>query len=54
MFGLMVGAGLRVGEVAALTADDLQPPAEVGGVARLRVQGKGRKERIVWADFDLV
>lgn len=48
MFGLMVGAGLRVGEVAALSIDALQPPSEIDGLARLTVLGKGRKERVVW------
>jgi site-specific recombinase XerD len=48
IFGLMVGAGLRVGEVASLEMDDLHPPSESGGLARLIVRGKGRKERVVW------
>ena len=48
MFGLMVGAGLRVGEVASLTMDALQPPSASDGLAPLRVLGKGQKERIVW------
>lgn len=48
IFGLMVGAGLRVGEVAALRLSDLEIPATPGEMARLRVQGKGRKERMVW------
>jgi integrase/recombinase XerD len=48
IFGLMVGAGLRVGEVAALTAGNLHQPSEVGGLARLIVRGKGQKERVVW------
>jgi len=47
MFGLMVGAGLRVGEVTALQVDDVKAP-ESGQLAKLRVQGKGDKERIVW------
>ena len=46
MFGLMVGAGLRVGEVAALRMDSLEEPAEPGRLARLRVRGKGNKERV--------
>ena len=48
MFGLMVGAGLRVGEVAALRLDNVEEPAEPGRLARLRVRGKGNKERVVW------
>jgi site-specific recombinase XerD len=48
MFGLMVGAGLRVGEVAALQCSDLEAPPAPDQSARLRVCGKGRKERIVW------
>jgi site-specific recombinase XerD len=48
MFGLMVGAGLRVGEVVALRCHHLQAPPVSGQMARLRVMGKGRKERIAW------
>jgi len=48
MFGLMVGAGLRVGEVAALRCQGLEAPATEAKMARLRVRGKGRKERVVW------
>lgn len=48
IFGLMVGAGLRVGEVAQLKSQDLNPPTEPSGVARLIVCGKGQKERVVW------
>jgi len=48
LFGLMVGAGLRVGEVAALQLADLSAPAQPTQLARLRVCGKGRKERVVW------
>jgi integrase/recombinase XerC len=48
MFGLMVGAGLRVGEVVALQYRHLEEPLEPGQMARLRVVGKGRKERIDW------
>ena len=48
MFGLMVGAGLRVGEVVALPCDHLEAPPVPGQMARLRVVGKGRKERITW------
>lgn len=48
MFGLMVGAGLRVGEVVALHCDQLEAAPVAGQLARLSVIGKGRKERIVW------
>jgi site-specific recombinase XerD len=48
MFGLMVGAGLRVGEVVALQCNALEAPPQPGQIARLRVTGKGRKERIDW------
>jgi site-specific recombinase XerD len=48
MFGLMVGAGLRVGEVTTLQCADLEAPSAPDQSARLRVLGKGRKERIVW------
>ncbi len=48
MFGLMVGAGLRVGEVAQLKCEDLRPPATPTECAQLRVCGKGHKERLVW------
>ena len=51
-FVLMLRAGLRVGEVIALQVADLlsQPDAEHPG--RLRVYGKGRKERVVWLTAD--
>jgi site-specific recombinase XerD len=48
MFGLMVGAGLRVGEVRQLKCSDLSNPDVTTNSARLRVRGKGQKERIVW------
>jgi site-specific recombinase XerD len=47
MFGLMCWAGLRVGEVAALRMSDLIPVSHPEGGARLRVRGKGQKERVV-------
>ena len=51
-FALMVRCGLRVGEVVSLKVDDLlnQPGGEQAG--RLRVCGKGRKERVVWLTTD--
>jgi integrase/recombinase XerC len=47
MFGLMYWIGLRVGEVAALHVSDLIPGHEPAMGARLRVRGKGQKERVV-------
>jgi len=53
IFGLMVNAGLRVGEVVELQLNDLHP-LEHNGLARLRVRGKGDKERIVWLTAEVV
>jgi len=53
IFGLMVKAGLRVGEVVELQLNDLHP-LEQNGLARLRVRGKGDKERIVWLTAEVV
>ena len=53
IFGLMVNAGLRVGEVVDLQLNDLHP-LEQSGLARLRIRGKGDKERIVWLTADVV
>ncbi|MEK7207298.1 MAG: tyrosine-type recombinase/integrase, partial [Pseudomonadota bacterium] len=51
-FVLMVRAGLRVGEVVGLKVGDVvQEPGE-DRPARLRVLGKGRKERTVWLTAD--
>src|SRR6266496_1697502 len=47
-FTLMLRAGLRVGEVVALTRSDILAPATPTSPARLRVLGKGRKERTVY------
>jgi integrase/recombinase XerC len=51
-FALMLRAGLRVGEVAALTLADLLAAPTPQQAARLRVCGKGRKERIVLLSAD--
>jgi site-specific recombinase XerD len=51
-FALMVRAGLRVGEVVNLKVSDLLSPAEGERPARLRVCGKGGKERVVWLSAD--
>lgn len=47
MFRLMLDVGLRVGEVAALRKGDLMLEND-GLPGRLRVRGKGGKERFVW------
>ncbi len=51
-FALMVRAGLRVGEVVGLRRVDLLHEPEGQQPARIRVQGKGRKERIVLLSAD--
>lgn len=53
IFGLMIDAGLRVGEVVELQLHNLHP-LEQSGLARLRVCGKGDKERIVWLTAEVV
>jgi len=47
MVMLMLGAGLRVGEVVNLETSDLDL-SETMSLSRLRVRGKGDKERVVW------
>lgn len=47
MFALMLKAGLRVGEVVALNIDAVEGPGK-DRLARMRVLGKGDKERFVW------
>jgi len=44
---LMVGAGLRIGEVVSLQLDDFDPDSTTQ-LVRLHVRGKGDKERAVW------
>jgi integrase/recombinase XerC len=51
-FALMLRAGLRVGEVVGLTAQDVLAPPQASQPARLRVLGKGRKERLVLLTAD--
>jgi site-specific recombinase XerD len=51
-FALMVRAGLRVGEVVDLKLADILNQPEAGRPARIRVYGKGRKERIVLLSGD--
>jgi site-specific recombinase XerD len=51
-FMLMLRGGLRVGEVVALTRGDVLAPATPDSPARLRVLGKGRKERTIYLTAD--
>ena len=52
-FALMVRGGLRVGEVVTLKVEDvLDKSKEEAGAVRIRVEGKGRKERVVWLSAD--
>ena len=51
IFSLMLKGGLRVGEVVALDLTHLEAPSQ-NNLARLRVYGKGQKERIVWLTQD--
>jgi site-specific recombinase XerD len=51
-FALMVRAGMRVGEVVDLQLADLLNQPETDKPARIRVEGKGRKERIVLLSAD--
>jgi len=51
-FALMLRAGLRVGEVVHLTESDLLTPPTDKQPARLRVCGKGQKERVVLLTAD--
>jgi site-specific recombinase XerD len=53
MIWLMVGAGLRIGEVVQLQLEDLDA-AGTTHMARLRVRGKGQKERVVWLTHDVL
>jgi len=51
-FALMLRAGLRVGEVVRLQVSDVLTPPSAAQPARLRVWGKGQKERIVLLTAD--
>ena len=51
-FALMWRAGLRVSEVTALKRTDVTAPATADQPARLRVCGKGQKERLVLLSAD--
>jgi len=48
IFGLMVGAGLRVGEVVRIRLGDLEAATVPGQLTSLLIRGKGEKERIAW------
>jgi site-specific recombinase XerD len=54
IFSLMLMAGLRVGEVIALHLSDIHPTEALTGLTRLRVRGKGQKERIVWLTWQMM
>ena len=51
-FALMLRAGLRLGEVLKLQLNDILTPPELDQPARLRVWGKGQKERVVLVTAD--
>jgi site-specific recombinase XerD len=51
-FALMLRAGLRVGEVVSLKMGDLLTPPSTDQPARVRVYGKGEKERVVLLTAD--
>src|SRR5258708_37613907 len=44
----MAGAGVRVAEVAGVRLANLDQPLDPGRLTKLRVQGKGQKEGVVW------
>jgi site-specific recombinase XerD len=48
LVALMLGGGLRVSEVVGLSLQDIFLPLDARAMARLRVQGKGQKERLVY------
>lgn len=47
LFRLMLDVGLRVGEVVELQLSDLEPQRN-NALSRMKVRGKGQKERYVW------
>lgn len=51
LFTLMLKAGLRVGESVALDVESIERPSQ-DGLCRLRVRGKGDKERIGWLTLE--
>ena len=54
LVALLLEAGLRVSEVVSLTRADLTLSQRPGGCARLRVCGKGQKERVVYLSHHAV
>ena len=53
IFTLMLKAGLRVGEVVELRLDDLEL-GQLNPLVRLRVRGKGDKDRVVWLTSEVM
>ncbi|MCJ7700631.1 MAG: site-specific integrase [Anaerolineales bacterium] len=53
MVMLMLGAGLRIGEVVELKLSNLDITG-TSDLSRLRVQGKGDKERVVWLTQEIL
>ncbi len=53
MFTLMVGAGLRIGEVVSIQIEDMDT-SNTTHLGRLRVRGKGDKERVVWLTHEVM
>jgi len=51
-FAVILRAGLRVGEVVSLNMKDVLAPSSTEKPAHLRVEGKGRKERVVLLSSD--
>lgn len=52
LMAVMWRGGLRIGEVVKLRRGDIQPPTTPGQPVRLRVQGKGQKERSAYLSPD--
>ncbi len=46
---IMIGTGIRVGELVALTPTDLDLPAKL-----IRIRGKGQRERVVYLSNELL
>jgi len=51
LFRLLVNTGLRISELLSLTEKDISISA---GLARIRVRGKGNKERVIVTSSDVV
>lgn len=50
IFKLLVNTGMRISELVNLTLDDIS----LNGVARLKIRGKGNKERILAVNKELI